>query len=109
MNDEDNANAALLAAQWCFEQLAAKSDLQRVRQLSNKKNHNPNHGLTLRELQVLRHVASGKSNKAIAEELFISERTVDRHVSNIFNKLGVASRVEATSFAIRNNMLNSAR
>lgn len=109
MNDEDNANAALLAAQWCFEQLAVKSDLQRVRQLSNKKNHNPNHGLTLRELQVLRHVASGKSNKAIAEELFISERTVDRHVSNIFNKLGVASRVEATSFAIRNNMLNSAR
>jgi DNA-binding NarL/FixJ family response regulator len=54
----------------------------------------------------LRLVASGKTNKSIANKLFISERTVDRHVSNIFNKLGVSSRVEATAFTLTNQMLD---
>ena len=49
------------------------------------------HGLTARELEVLRHLAAGETNKAIAAELVLSVRTVDRHVSNIFAKLGVSS------------------
>lgn len=57
------------------------------------------YGLTPRELQVLRLVASGKTNRAIAAELFLSEKTVDRHVSNIFDKLDVTSRAAATAFA----------
>jgi DNA-binding NarL/FixJ family response regulator len=54
----------------------------------------------------LSRLTSGKTNKFIAGELYISERTVDRHVSNIFNKLGVSSRVEATTFALKNNILD---
>lgn len=108
LNDNDNADAALAAARWSYEQLETAADLKRVeRLLQEKEKQNLNHGLTLRELQVLRHVALGKTNKALANELFISERTVDRHVSNIFNKLGVTSRVEATAFAIRHRMVDS--
>jgi DNA-binding NarL/FixJ family response regulator len=59
------------------------------------------HGLTPRELQVLRMVAAGETNKAIAAELVLSERTVDRHVSNIFAKLGASSRAAATAYAYR--------
>ncbi len=57
------------------------------------------HGLSARELQVLRMLASGQSNKEIARALFVSERTVDRHVSNLFTKLGVHSRAAATAYA----------
>ena len=63
------------------------------------------HGLTPRELQVLRLVASGKTNKAIAAELFLSEKTVDRHVSNIFNKLDVRSRAAATAYAYEHKLI----
>jgi DNA-binding NarL/FixJ family response regulator len=55
--------------------------------------------LTARELQVLRLVAAGKTNKTIAVDLFLSEKTIDRHVSNIFRKLEVASRAAATARA----------
>jgi len=62
-------------------------------------------GLTEREAEVLRLVAAGKSNKAIAGELVLSQKTVDRHLSNIFTKLGVGSRTAATSFAHRNGIV----
>jgi ATP/maltotriose-dependent transcriptional regulator MalT len=107
LNDKDNSDVELAAAKWVFEQLKAMPDLKRINPLLNKKRHYETHGLTLRELQVLRQVVSGKTNKFVAGELFISERTVDRHVSNIFNKLGVSSRVEATVFALRNKMLDN--
>jgi DNA-binding NarL/FixJ family response regulator len=61
--------------------------------------------LTKRELQVLRLVAAGKSNKAIASELFVSPRTIDRHVSNLFGKLDVSSRAAATSYAHRHGLV----
>jgi len=54
---------------------------------------------------VLRLVAAGKSNRAIAEELFVSEKTVHRHVSNIFAKLDVGSRAAATAFAFQHNLV----
>lgn len=107
LNDKDNAAAALMAAKWVYEQLGALPDLERVNHLLKKDRHSGTHGLSLRELQVLRLVISGKTNKAIADALFISERTVDRHVSNIFNKLGVSSRVEATAFAFTNQLLDN--
>ena len=96
-----------MAAKWVYEQLGALPDLERVNHLLKKDRHSGAHGLSLRELQVLRLVISGKTNKAIADALFISERTVDRHVSNIFNKLGVSSRVEATAFAFTNQLLDN--
>lgn len=106
-NDKDNAEIELAAAKWLFEQLGAIPDLQRVNDLLKEKKPHRTHGLTLRELQVLRHVVSGKTNRSVAQELFISERTVDRHVSNIFTKLDVSSRVEATTFAINSGILDS--
>ncbi|MGE0771374.1 MAG: LuxR C-terminal-related transcriptional regulator [Cyclobacteriaceae bacterium] len=104
--DKDNAESEWAAAQWIFEQLGAGPDLERVQRQQNKGKHRENHGLSLRELQVLQLIAAGKTNKVAANELFISERTVDRHVSNIFKKIGVSSRVEATTYALRNNLLN---
>jgi len=56
-------------------------------------------------VQVLRLLAAGKTNRAIADELFISERTVARHVSNIFDKLGVSSRAGATAWAFQHNLI----
>jgi DNA-binding NarL/FixJ family response regulator len=61
--------------------------------------------LTARELQVLRLVAAGKTNKTIATELFLSEKTIDRHVSNIFAKLDVASRAAATAYAYEHKLI----
>jgi DNA-binding NarL/FixJ family response regulator len=61
--------------------------------------------LTRRELDVLKLVASGKSNKEIAETLDISERTVKNHVSAIFKKIGVTDRTQAAVFTIRNNLI----
>ena len=63
------------------------------------------HGLTARELEVLRLVAAGKTNRAIAAELVLSERTVDRHVSNILAKLGVPSRAAATAYAYEHELV----
>ena len=61
--------------------------------------------MTPRELEVLRLVAAGKTNKAIAKELFLSEKTVDRHVSNIFTKVNVPSRAAATAFAYQHKLI----
>lgn len=65
------------------------------------------HGLTRRELQVLHLLATGKTNKAIASELFVSEKTVDRHVSNIFDKLDVPSRAAATAYAYEHRLISA--
>jgi DNA-binding NarL/FixJ family response regulator len=61
-------------------------------------------GLTGREVEVLRLIATGHSNRAIAQALFISPNTVLRHVSNIFTKTGVANRAEAAAYATRHSL-----
>ena len=61
-------------------------------------------GLTAREVEVLRLVAAGRSNRQIAEELIISEHTVARHLQNMFTKLGVSSRAAATAFAFEHGL-----
>ena len=63
------------------------------------------YGLSARELEVLRRVAAGETNRAIAAALVLSERTVDRHVSNLFVKLGVSSRAAATAFAYERGLV----
>ena len=63
------------------------------------------HGLTARELEVLRLVATGRTNRQIARDLVVSEHTVARHVQNIFAKLRVSSRAAATAFAFEHDLV----
>jgi DNA-binding CsgD family transcriptional regulator len=97
LGDEDAATLELEASRATYARLGAAPDLARLRGSS--------HPLTERELQVLRHLAAGDTNKAIAAALVLSERTVDRHVSNIFAKLGVSSRTAATAYAYEHHLL----
>jgi DNA-binding CsgD family transcriptional regulator len=104
LGDQDGAEMELDAARWVFSQLAAAPDLARVEALSGKADAGAG-GLTPRELQVLRLVAAGETNKAIAAELFVSERTADRHMSNIYAKLGVSFRAAATAHAYQHGLI----
>ena len=103
LGDEDGAALEWNAARSVFEELGAAPDLARVDALA--KGAAPSHGLTRRELQILRLVAAGKTNKAIASGLTLSEKTVDRHVSNIFVKLDVSSRAAATADAYKRKLI----
>jgi ATP/maltotriose-dependent transcriptional regulator MalT len=105
LGDQDGNDLELRAARSVFEQLGAAPDLARVASLTQATHGCAPHRLSSRELQVLRLVAAGKTNKAIAAELVLSERTIDRHVSNIFNKLDVPSRAAATAFAYEHRLL----
>jgi DNA-binding CsgD family transcriptional regulator len=105
LGDEEAALMELDAAQWTFRQLGAAPDLARAQALTRQTAAEPAHGLTARELEVLRLVATGRTNRTIAAELFLSERTVARHVSNIFAKLGVSSRAAATAYAYEHDLL----
>jgi DNA-binding CsgD family transcriptional regulator len=105
LGDDDAAALELEAAHGVFQDLEAAPDLARVDSLARSGASSNAHGLTPRELQVLRLVAAGETNKAIAAELVVSERTVDRHVSNIFVKLGVSSRAAATAYAYEHQLV----
>ena len=105
LGDQEGAEMELDAARGVFQQLGAAPDLARVQALSRKPAPKAAGGLTAREVQLLRLVAAGKTNRAIAAELVLSERTVDRHVSNIFTKLGVSSRTAATAYAYEHQLI----
>jgi DNA-binding CsgD family transcriptional regulator len=106
LGDEEGALFEIDAARSCFEQLGAKTELAAIDALKAGAQAGPAaHGLSPRELEVLRLVASGKTNKLIAVELCLSEKTVDRHVSNILCKLNVPSRAAATAFAYENRLI----
>ena len=105
--DEEGAELALSAAHAEFERLGAAREAARAAELMDRGG--PPAGLTEREVEVLHLVAAGKSNREIADELFISHKTVARHVSNIFFKLDVSSRSEATAFAYTHGIVTSTR
>jgi DNA-binding NarL/FixJ family response regulator len=96
LGDQETATMEILAARRVFEELGALPDVARAEHFLMTKTGN---GLTPRELELLKLVAAGKTNKAIAKDLVISEKTVERHLSNIFLKLGVSSRAGATAYA----------
>ena len=105
LGDEDGADIACAAARRMFRQLGAAPDLARMDTASPASTPAAACGLSPRELQVLRTLVTGKTNRAIADELFISEKTVARHVSNIFNKLGLSSRTAATAYAYEHHLV----
>lgn len=103
LGDDEGADLELEAARDTFAALGASGDLRRVDDLLGRATDT--YGLTPRELEVLRLLASGRTNRAIAEQLFLSERTVHRHVSNLLAKLGVSSRTEAASVASQHRLV----
>ena len=105
LEDDEMAALELEAARGVFAKLGAAPDLARVESLAPRTESHAAHGLTQRELEVLRLVAAGESNRAIASELVLSEHTVARHLQNIFAKLGVSSRTAASAFAFENELV----
>jgi DNA-binding NarL/FixJ family response regulator len=99
--DAEAARLELEAARAVFRQLGAAPDLARLEPPANSDPH----GLSGRELEVLRLVAAGKSNREIAAELVISEHTVARHVQNVYRKLDRSSRAAATAFAFEHDLV----
>ncbi|MDA1226467.1 MAG: helix-turn-helix transcriptional regulator [SAR202 cluster bacterium Casp-Chloro-G4] len=105
LGDEDTAAMEFDAARTVLQQLGAAPELARVEALSRLTATQPSGGLTKREVEVLRLVAVGKTNMAIADDLVISQKTVARHMSNIFTKLGLSSRSAVTAYAYQNDLL----
>ncbi|MCH0569079.1 response regulator transcription factor [Streptomyces sp. MUM 136J] len=106
VGDHDTAGMELQAARRVFERVRATPALEEVRRLLGQGSGAapvPG-GLTPREVEVLRLVATGASNREIADRLVISDRTVARHLSNMFTKLGVSSRAAATAYAYEHGL-----
>ncbi|HZW59621.1 MAG TPA: LuxR C-terminal-related transcriptional regulator [Woeseiaceae bacterium] len=105
LRDNESAEAEQRAAKATYAELGAAPDLARQSAAESRRAAPWRHGLTQRELQVLRLLGAGMTNKAIAAELCVSRRTIDRHVSNLFGKLGVASRAAAAAYAHRHELM----
>jgi DNA-binding NarL/FixJ family response regulator len=103
LGDEEGAELERDAARAVFGELGAGPDLARLE--APAAGSKLQFGLTAREFEVLRLIANGRTNAAIARELFLSVKTVDRHVSNIFDKLDVRTRAAATAFAYQHKMI----
>jgi ATP/maltotriose-dependent transcriptional regulator MalT len=104
--DEEAARSSLDAAAAIFERLGAILDADRARALREGSGRLPG-GLTEREAEVLRLVASGCTNKEVAAQLFVSDKTIGRHLENIFAKIGVSSRSAATAFAFEHGIVGA--
>ena len=105
LGDLETSGLELEGARKVFEQLGANPDIERLDALIRRPPGQAPGGLTAREVEVLRLVASGKTNRAIARELGLSEKTVARHVSNSLTKIGVPSRAAATAYAYQNGLI----
>jgi DNA-binding CsgD family transcriptional regulator len=106
LGEPDSASMELDAARVSFEQLGAAADLVTINKLSEPAAA-PTSGsiLTQRETEVIRLLATGATNREIAVELVISEKTVARHVSNIFTKVDLSSRAAATAYAYEHGLV----
>jgi DNA-binding NarL/FixJ family response regulator len=103
LGDIDTAQMELDAARAVLEQLHAVTELRAL--TTGPAVTHSDSGLSPRELEVLRLVAAGKSNRAIAADLFLSEKTVARHIANIFVKLDLSSRSAATAYAFQHDLV----
>jgi DNA-binding NarL/FixJ family response regulator len=102
-DDAAGAAAAFEAARHLFDNLGVRLD---ARDLPTGQSPSPlPSGITAREAEVLRLVAAGHTNKEIASVLFLSDKTIARHLSNIFTKAGVSTRAAATAFAFEHNLV----
>jgi DNA-binding NarL/FixJ family response regulator len=97
LGDVESAGRETTAARALLESLGATPDLARMSRAAGM--------LSAREVEVLRLLTTGATNRGIAEQLVLSERTVDRHVSNIYAKLGVSSRAAATAYALEHQLV----
>lgn len=104
LGDAEAAELETEAARDIFEKLGARSDLSRLG-AGAAPSAGTTHGLTAREIEVLRLTAAGRSNREIAGELVISEHTVARHLQNIYAKLGVGTRTAASAFAFEHDLV----
>lgn len=105
LGDEDSAAMELDAARCVFQQLGAAHDVAQTESLLRSGTLAADSTLSTRELQVLRLIAEGRTNRQIATTLMISEKTVARHVSNIFVKLGLSTRAAATAYAYEHKLV----
>jgi len=102
LEDDASAEVEFQTARALFTDLGAKPSIEKLDALLRQPDGSP---LTTREVEVLRLVATGRTNKAIAAELYLSEKTVARHLSNIFAKLDLPSRAAATAYAYRRGLV----
>jgi DNA-binding NarL/FixJ family response regulator len=105
LGDADAARFELDAARAVFERLGARPDVARIDAFVAPTATPSSGGLTDREVEVLQLVAQGKTNRAIAGDLVISEHTVARHIQNIFRKLDLPSRAAATAYAFEHGLV----
>ena len=105
LGDTDTAALEQEAAMRMFDALGAAHDAARVAAPASSREGEDLHGLTPRQVEVLRLVAAGKSNRDIADALFVSEHTVARHLQNVYAKLNVTSRAQATAFAFEHDLV----
>jgi DNA-binding NarL/FixJ family response regulator len=107
LGDDDGADLEVEAAVAAFEQLGAGPDAARARAVAGAPADDPANVLSPRERQVVALVATGRTNREVAAELHISDRTVARHLSNVFAKLGLTSRAAATAYAYEHDLVSS--
>jgi DNA-binding NarL/FixJ family response regulator len=105
LGDRDGADLERRAARSAFRELGAVSDLAQLEEPAVDEPAGTDGVLTAREVEVLVLVAQGSTNRAIAEQLFISEKTVASHVSHIFTKLGLSTRAAATAYAYEHDLV----
>ncbi|MGH3482745.1 MAG: LuxR C-terminal-related transcriptional regulator [Nocardioidaceae bacterium] len=105
LGDEDRAGLELDAAEVVFARVGAEADLQRLTHL--RRSATLPDGLTPREAEVLTLIAAGLTNRDVATELVVSEKTVARHLANVFAKLGVSTRTAAAAYAFEHGLAKS--
>jgi DNA-binding NarL/FixJ family response regulator len=100
---------SVIAGQYWLDNESVPIVIEALRKSSPSKNgatDRKDYGLTPRELNIVGRVANGSSNKEVGQEFSISERTVKHHLTNIFGKLGISSRLELAVFALEHGLTN---